>query len=54
MYLELSVLRGFVNGLDTGEVTWFVRNDSKSMAEELEEVFASIRDKGQFLAEWFS
>ncbi|KAK8400377.1 hypothetical protein O3P69_003217 [Scylla paramamosain] len=46
MYLELSVLRGFVKGLKTGEVSWYVRENSNTVAEELEEVFTSIRDKG--------
>ncbi|XP_050714558.1 protein zwilch homolog [Eriocheir sinensis] len=46
MYLELSVLRGFVNGMETGEVSWFVRENSRTMAEELEDVFSSIKEKG--------
>lgn len=49
MYRELSVLRGFVNGLETGEVSWFVREGSRTMAEELEEMFATIKEKGLLL-----
>nr|XP_027216269.1 protein zwilch homolog [Penaeus vannamei] len=44
---ELSVLRGFVAGLSTGEVAWFVREGDKTVAEQIEDVFASVREKGQ-------
>lgn len=54
MYLELSVLRAFVKGLKTGEVLWFVHENSSTVTEELEELFTSIRDKGQALIELFS
>ncbi|KAG0707010.1 Protein zwilch [Chionoecetes opilio] len=46
MHSELDVLKHFVNGLETGEVLWLVREDSRTIAEELEEVFTSIREKG--------
>ncbi|KAK7080969.1 hypothetical protein SK128_028316 [Halocaridina rubra] len=47
MYQELMVLCGFVNGLSTGEVSWFIREDSQSVSEDLEKVFTTIRDKAQ-------
>lgn len=47
MYQELSVLRGFVSGLSSGEVSWFVREDSTSVAEDIENVFTTIREKAQ-------
>lgn len=47
MHQELSVLRGFVAGLSTGEVAWFVREGDKTVAEQIEDVFASVREKGQ-------
>ncbi|KAK4313049.1 hypothetical protein Pmani_015570 [Petrolisthes manimaculis] len=46
MYLELSVLRGFVSGLVSGEVAWFIRQDSSSITNDIQQVFEAIKDKG--------
>lgn len=48
MYRELNVLRGLVSGLFSGEVAWFTREEPKTISEELEEVFAIIREKVQW------
>ncbi|XP_045624932.1 protein zwilch homolog [Procambarus clarkii] len=47
MYKELNMLRGFVSGIESGEVAWFIREGSVTIAQEMEEVFAIIREKGQ-------
>lgn len=53
MHQELSVLRGFVTGLSTGEVAWFVREGDKTVAEQIEDVFASVREKGLWKGFYF-
>lgn len=53
MHQELSVLQGFVAGLSTGEVAWFVREGDKTVAEQIEDVFASVREKGVWKGLYF-
>lgn len=45
MYQELNILKGFITGLTTKEVHWFVREDALTVDEELEVIFNSIRDR---------
>ncbi|XP_042210616.1 protein zwilch homolog isoform X2 [Homarus americanus] len=47
IFQELNVLRGFVAGLKSGEVVWFIREGTTTMAQDIEKVFAIIREKGQ-------
>lgn len=46
MYQELNVLRGFVAGLKTGEVAWFIREGNDSVAQHIQKAFNCIREKG--------
>jgi len=45
MYQELNLLKGFITGLETKEIHWFVREDDLTVEEELENIFNIIRDK---------
>lgn len=47
MFQELSVLQGFVKGLKCGEVSWCIREDSSSVAKDLEAFFTTIKEKAQ-------
>ncbi|XP_071540637.1 protein zwilch homolog [Panulirus ornatus] len=46
MYQELCVLRGFMSGLQSGEVSWFVREGTNTVAQDIEEIVFSTKERG--------
>ena len=48
MHRDLIILKGLASGLKTGEVTWHLKKSETTILEDLQKVFSSIKDLGNF------